>query len=76
MIIENKLKKPRISFGLGVLETTIKLGESILVYQNSLIKGDAKTENIIVTPITTGKQEIQYTLTNGFKSNKIILNVI
>lgn len=40
-MIANELhRKPMLSFGLGVLEKTITLGETVTVYQNNIYNDD------------------------------------
>lgn len=36
MIVNIKNAKPKISFGLGVIEATINVGSSIVVWQNTI----------------------------------------
>jgi len=91
MILREKYKKPRISFGLAKVEATIALGETIKVCQNEIYNSD--TYNFIfntlnqpiygfeLTPVATGTLEIEASIETKdgsiiLPSNKIFLLVV
>ena len=91
-MIANELhRKPMLSFGLGVLEKTISLGQTTTVYQNNIynneeyiLRLDGINKPIYgfnITPVSTGVHEIQCVLqvkkVGAFlKSNIIKLTVV
>ncbi len=81
MILNEKNKKPILTFGLGRTELTATVGQSVRVEQIQILNPDAENlmyngvkQNVYgfeIIPTTTGSQEIQVELSN--KTNKIII---
>lgn len=91
MIANEKNKKPKISFGLGKVNASIKLGESITIYQNEIFNSayhqqlyDGMFKDLYaftITPSSAGDYELQTIVKNKYldterKSNKIKLTVL
>ena len=91
MIANEIHKKPMLSFGFGVLEKTIFLGESVTIFQNNIYN----TEDVIIKfggsskpiygfsfqPVSVGEHDLQCSLQIKkarvlLKSNTIKLTVI
>jgi len=91
-MIQNELnRKPVISFGLGVFETTIALGDSVTIFQNEIYNTETfelifnlMAKNVYqfdYTPTLTGDYDLKVNLVTkdgkiNMESNTIILHVI
>ncbi len=90
MILREKYKKPRISFGLAKVEETISLGQTIRIWQNEIYNNDTfellylggrAIYGFELTPVSIGTLEIEVKVVTkdgliSLPSNKIILNVV
>ena len=91
MIINQKYKRPILSFGLGELTKTIALGDSVTFYQNQVYNTDVfnhiylgLNQNmyaVTITPVSAGTLTIQSTIEKKdgsiiVPSNKITLTIV
>jgi hypothetical protein len=86
MILNYRNKRPIITFGLGKVEETISLGETVRIWQGEIYNGDnyklryAGTDKPIygfeLTPVSTGVLNIQCHILSLDGKVNILSNII
>jgi len=86
MILNIINRRPNITFGLGKVEATISLGETIKVWQTEVFNSDEFVLNSIgvnetvggfeYTPISTGEVELACSVTSRAKKTNQVSNTI
>lgn len=86
MILNYRNKRPIITFGLGKVEETISLGETIRIWQGEIYNGeqyklryegvDKPIYGFEITPTSTGTIDIQCRILSNDGKTNILSNII